>query len=109
MTILKLDHYPALDAISALDLLAEVYSASRNFRLNAEFPLTVLCPPPCPACGREEYSMELLIAHLNDHPHSWTRERIADHVATIERSLEDVASHEVDKRVVSESDVLTPS
>lgn len=36
----------------------------------------------CPACGLKQ-SLALTITHLNDH-HKWSRERIADHVATLE-------------------------
>jgi hypothetical protein len=39
---------------------------------------------PCPArCGGTSQGLGALIVHLNDM-HGWTRERIAEHVATVE-------------------------
>ena len=51
------------------------------------FPLLRQATLPCPACGFTPYidgeNFTDNIAHLNDE-HRWTRERIADWVATVE-------------------------
>lgn len=44
-------------------------------------PLEALMHVPCPACGYRHYENQ--ITHLNDR-HRWTREAIADWVATQE-------------------------
>jgi hypothetical protein len=77
------------------------------FALAQRWPVLNVMRPACPACSRTATLM-CQVYHLNDI-HLWKREAIADWVETVERSLEDATHHEADKRVVSESEVLTPS
>lgn len=60
----------------------------------------------CPGCAALEDQLIVTIFHLNDS-HRWTREKIADFVETVERSLEDAAVGREDKRVASEIGSLT--
>jgi hypothetical protein len=63
----------------------------------------------CPWCSFTDLDdVRDAIVHLNDF-HMWTRERIADWVDTVERSLEEAAHHDPDKRVVSLSAGCGPS
>jgi len=67
--------YAALDAIGQF-----------NNRRYEFFPILNLEKQQCPECGSTHYGYSTLagtIFHLNDE-HHWTRERIADWVATIE-------------------------
>lgn len=75
--------------------------------LNTEFPQLTL-PARCPACSAlrglwrrwrdEEYDLGDVIIHLNDD-HKWTRERISDWLATIERRAEAVLPAEAKRAV----------
>lgn len=74
--------------------------------LHVNFP-TLLRRTTCPVSHGHNGVADIMV-RLNDL-HGWTRERIADWVETVERSLEDDGRAETDKRVVSDSKLLTPS
>jgi hypothetical protein len=96
----------ALDAIGALDIAANPYCGSRNERLKAEFPLVRTLIPRCPVCFYTSL-LEWVIVHLNDD-HRWTREQIADWVATVESAISrDVVSGEPARTSVVDSGVPT--
>lgn len=55
--------------------------------LGSIWPWADVINPPCPACGLHPVNLGTAIVHLNDE-HRWTREQIADWVATIESQQE---------------------
>lgn len=79
-------------AYDAVGLLGEGhYSIDCYGVILKAFPLLARDIVPCPACGLvpsgDEDDLADNISHLNDN-HRWTRERIADWVATIEAAQE---------------------
>lgn len=82
-------------ALDAIGQLRTTYGHSadapevdfRHYRLalNAAFPLLAMEPVACPRCGFATRGLVEAIQHLNDAPHRWTREQIADWVETIEQ------------------------
>ena len=78
-----------LDNSCALGAAAEAAGVSYGCTSTAHFRIVLLWPwlrtmvgRQCPACALDACPRKL-IAHLNDD-HKWTRERIADWVATVE-------------------------
>jgi hypothetical protein len=76
----------AYDAIGAANVVKSGDLDAMRERLRAIWPFLVAdTESACPVCTYTEGNLEYIIAHLNDF-HGWTRERIADWVATIEPS-----------------------
>jgi len=85
----------AYDAIGALDQLPCIYDILKTD--NNILPITcagalqwhrgILREPAiCPECGSADH-LHYIVTHLNDS-HRWSRERIADYIATIETQKE---------------------
>jgi hypothetical protein len=56
-----------------------------------QFPILNTVGITCPECGRKpsRHPMYYLVSHINDY-HRWSREKIAEWVATVEADLEPV-------------------
>lgn len=80
----------ALDAVGKLRGETSAEEMAMWDDLRERWPLIASAPPPCPACPEDplRFCEEFgdVVWHLNDE-HAWTREQIADWVATIEAGL----------------------
>jgi hypothetical protein len=74
----------AADAVGIRDQCRDAVRYLDYAALGHRFPELLLCSWRCPACKRvTPDNLMHLLYHLNDD-HQWTRERIADWVASVE-------------------------
>lgn len=76
---------------AALEVVAEKFDPDASTHTDALIVLAERFPyvsrrVSCPLCSYLRFPLRQLCEHLNDQ-HEWTRERIADHVAEIEKDL----------------------
>lgn len=88
-------------AFDAIGILMEM----ATLRVDQNWPWCQRMEMECPACRQKQGIVEGLVVHLNDY-HQWTRERIADWVATIEPQDVPAPAVELAQSVVAEVAVL---